>query len=255
MKNMNTNKSFDMSKLINLKLVDFEKVKFDYIQKIAKKFNKITEENKKELLSDSEKYNFTKVLEEIIKNIVDSKFDFKDVNAMIIVLSNFNQIYENFSQKYGDYLKKHLTEFNEMLSKTQAKNDEDEEKRSFRKKTLLRLYIESFCYGLVNEFKTIHEIFLQLIQKKENLIQNFPILVNLLKIFAETIFGIKPKLINNLIEVRNSIKQTKEIENYELNYLLLKEQRDKYYNSFKDYYYKVVCNVLEEEHKVRNFIT
>ena len=38
MKNMNTNKSFDMSKLINLKLVDFEKVKFDYIQKIAKKF-------------------------------------------------------------------------------------------------------------------------------------------------------------------------------------------------------------------------
>ena len=100
MKNMNTNKSFDMSKLINLKLVDFEKVKFDYIQKIAKKFNKITEENKKELLSDSEKYNFTKVLEEIIKNIVDSKFDFKDVNAMIIVLSNFNQIYENFSQKY-----------------------------------------------------------------------------------------------------------------------------------------------------------
>ena len=186
--------------------MDFEKVKFDYIQKIAKKFNKITEENKKELLEDSEKYNFTKVLEEIIKNIVDSKFDFKDVNAMIIVLSNFNQIYENFSQKYSEYLKKHINEFNEMVSKVQSKNEEEEEKRSFRKKTLLRLYIESYCYGLlVNEFKTIHEIFLQLLQKKENLIQNFPILVNLLKIFAETIFGIKPKSVLKLIEVFNLI--------------------------------------------------
>jgi hypothetical protein len=182
--------------------VEFEKVKFDYIQKIAKKFNKITEENKKELLEDSEKYNFTKVLEEIIKNIVDSKFDFKDVNAMIIVLSNFNQIYDNFSQKYADYLKKHLNEFNEMMAKTQARNEEDEEKRSFRKKTLLRLYIESYCYGLVNDFKTIHEIFLSLIQKKENLLHNFPILVNLLKIFAENIFGIKPKYIVKAIEVR-----------------------------------------------------
>lgn len=182
--------------------MDFERVKFDYIQKIAKKFNKITEENKKELLEDSEKYNFTKVLEEIIKNIVDYKFDFKDVNAMIIVLSNLNQIYDEFSKKYADYLKKHLLEFTEMIAKTQPKNEEDEEKRSFRKKTLLRLYIESYCYGLVNDFKIIHELFLGLIQKKENLIQNFPILVNLLKIFAETIFGIKPKFVSKAIEVR-----------------------------------------------------
>ena len=181
--------------------MDFERVKFDYIQKIAKKFNKITEENKKELLEDSEKYNFTKVLEEIIKNIVDSKFDFKDVNAMILVLSSLNQIYENFSQKYADYLKKHINEFNEMTNKTPSKNEDEEEKRSFRRKTLLRLYIESYCYGLVTEFKSIHEIFLQLLQKKENIMQNFPILVNLLKIFAENIFAIKPKSVIKFIEV------------------------------------------------------
>jgi hypothetical protein len=87
------------------------------------------------------------------------------------------------------------------LAKTQPKNEEDEEKRNFRKKNLLRLLIESYTYGLVNDFKIIHEIFLNLLQKKELTLQNFPILVNLLKIFAETIFGIKSKEVIKAIEV------------------------------------------------------
>ena len=79
--------------------MDFEKTKFEIIQKSAKKFTKITEENKKELLDEIEKINFQKVLDEIIKSIVDAKFEFKDVNPMIIVLSELNQIYENFGKK------------------------------------------------------------------------------------------------------------------------------------------------------------
>ena len=74
--------------------MDFERTKFEFIQKSSKKFSKITEENKKELLEDVEKYNFSKIIDEIIKSIIESKFDFRDVNAIILVLSELNQIYE-----------------------------------------------------------------------------------------------------------------------------------------------------------------
>jgi len=222
--------------------VDFEKVKFETIQKITKKFLKITEENKNELILDIEKYNMIKVIDEVIKNIIESKFEFKDVNAIILVLSRFNQIYENFSQKYYDSLKKQMIELQE-LSKTPAKNEDEEEKRILRKKTFYRLFIESYIYGLFNDFKPIHECFLGLINKKENFTQSFSILVNLMKVFAEVIFGIKPKAIKKLIS-------SNLIQSYEINVLLNKEQCEKYEKGFNDYYQKVVLVSLEEEHKV-----
>ena len=222
--------------------MNFEKVKFETIQKITKKFLKITEENKNELLSEIEKYNVEKVLEEVIKNIIESKFEFKDVNAIIIVLSRFNQVYDNFSSKYYEYLKKQMADL-KAADLTPAKNEEDEEKRSLRKKTFYRLFIESYIYGLFNDFKVIHECFVNLISKKDNITQNFSILVNLMKVFAEVIFGIKPKLIKKLIS-------SKMIENYEINIMLTKEQCEKYEKGFNDYYQKVVLTFLEEEHKV-----
>jgi len=222
--------------------VNFEKVKFETIQKISKKFSKITEENKMELLSEIEKYNVEKVIDEIIKNIIDSKFEFKDVNAIILILSRFNQIYDNFSQKYYENLKKQMIDL-QSDAKTPAKNEEEEEKRILRKKTMLRLFIESYIYGLFNDFKVIHECFVNLISKKENFSQNFSILVNLMRVFAEVIFGIKSKTIKKLIA-------NESIPNYEINVLLTKEQCDKYEKGFNDYYSKVVLTSLEEEHKV-----
>ena len=222
--------------------MNFEKVKFETIQKISKKFSKITEENKMELLSEIEKYNVEKVIDEIIKNIIDSKFEFKDVNAIILILSRFNQIYDNFSQKYYENLKKQMIDL-QSDAKTPAKNEEEEEKRILRKKTMLRLFIESYIYGLFNDFKVIHECFVNLISKKENFSQNFSILVNLMRVFAEVIFGIKSKTIKKLIA-------NESIPNYEINVLLTKEQCDKYEKGFNDYYSKVVLTSLEEEHKV-----
>lgn len=195
-----------------------------------------------ELLSEIEKYNVEKVIDEIIKNIIDSKFEFKDVNAIILILSRFNQIYDNFSQKYYENLKKQMIDL-QSDAKTPAKNEEEEEKRILRKKTMLRLFIESYIYGLFNDFKVIHECFVNLISKKENFSQNFSILVNLMRVFAEVIFGIKSKTIKKLIA-------NESIPNYEINVLLTKEQCDKYEKGFNDYYSKVVLTSLEEEHKV-----
>lgn len=226
--------------------MDFERTKFEIIQKSIKKFSKITEENKKEILEDIEKYNFSKVLEEIVKSIIDSKFDFKDVNAIIIIVSELNQIYEKFDSKFIDYLKKHITEFTESLKTTSAKNEEDEERRNQRRKTLYRIYIESFLYGLMKDFNLIRDLFVSLINPKnpkEQFYQDFPVLVHLLKVFAEPIFGIKSRPIKKAIE-------SKEIENYDLDVTLPKQQAEKYYIGFRDYYFKIVLNYLEEEHKV-----
>jgi hypothetical protein len=226
--------------------VDFEKTKFEIIQKSSKKFMKITEENKKELLEEIEKYNFNKILEEIIKNIVDSKFEFKDVNAMIIILSELNQIYDNFGQKYIEYLKKAINEFNEMINKTPAKNEEEEERRAHRKKGLYRLFIESYLYGLVNDFISVKDLLIQLVSPKKNnakdtFFNDFSILTSLLKIFGEPLFGFKSKSVKILIE-------SGDIPNYELNTSI--QNAEKYYQGFKDYYYKRVLVNLEEENKV-----
>lgn len=225
--------------------MDFEKTKWEIIQKSSKKFAKITEENKKDILEDAEKYNFQKILEEIIKSIIESKFDFKDVNAMILVLSELNQIYDKFDLKYIEALKKHMAEFNEMMQKTPPRNEEDEDRRTQRRKALLRLFMESYLYGLFNDFGLIKDLFAGLISPKktrEQFYQDFPILVNLLKVFGEPLFGIKSKTIKTAVEKG-------EIEDYELNLLVPKGQTEAYYSGFYKYYTKVVLVYLEEEHK------
>jgi regulator of nonsense transcripts 2 len=235
--NMNKFKKYDM--------MDFEKTKWEIIQKSSKKFSKITEENKNELLEDIEKYNFQKILEEIIKNIIDSKFDFKDVNAIILVLSELNQIYDKFDVKYVEYLKKHLADFNDTL-KIPARNEEEEERKNQRRKVLLRLFIESYLYGFINDFNQVKDVFVSLISPKnpkEQFFQDFPILVNLMRVFGEPLFGIKSKSIKSAIDKG-------EMENYELNIIVPKEQIEKYYTGFRNYYYKLVLTYLEEEHKI-----
>jgi flagellar hook-basal body complex protein FliE len=226
-------------------LVDFERTKFEVIQKLVKKFSKITDETKQELISDIEKFDFSKVLEEIIKSAIDSKFDHKDVNAIILVFSEINQIYDKFNVSFSEYLKKAINDINEIINKTPAKNPEEEEKRLLRKKALYRLLIESYLYGLTNDLKAVLELFSQIMKKeqREQFFNDFPILVSLLKVFAEGLFGIKPKSVLKLIE--NNI-----IENYELAIVIKKDQLDKFYEGFKNLYYKRILVFIEEEHAI-----
>ncbi len=225
--------------------MDFEKTKFEIIQKSVKKFSKISEDNLKEILTDVENMNFSKVLEEVIKAIIEAKFEFKDVNAMILVISELNQIYEGFGQKYMEALKKAINDYNDLLVKTQAKNEDDDEKRQLRKKALYRLYIESYIYGIFNDFNTIKELFQGMLKKeqKELFYNEFPILVNLLKVFAESLFSFKPKAVRKLIEKGD-------IEPYELKITLKKDMADKYLEGFSGFYSKRVLVFLDEEHKI-----
>ncbi len=224
--------------------MDFEKTKFEIIQKSVKKFSKITDENLKEILTDVENMNFSKVLEEIIKAIIDAKFEFKDVNAMILVISELNQIYEGLGQKFMESLKKVISDYNDSLAKSNAKNEEDEEKRQTRRKALYRLFIEAYIYGIFNDFNMIKDLLTNMLKKenKEQFYNEFPILVNLMKVFAESLFNFKPKSVKKLIEKG-------EIEPYELKIALKKELADKYLDGFSGFYSKRVLVFLDEEHK------
>lgn len=222
--------------------MSFESVKYDTIQRIAKKFSKINEENKNELLEDIQKYNFSKILDEIIKYILESKYEFKEINAIVLILSELNQIYENFHKKLFEGIKKTIKDFLDTIAKTPAKNEEDEEKRVTRKKALFRLAIESFLYGLFTDFNYIKDILIQLISLKSNLFQDFPILISLMKIFAEQIFSIKSTSVKKLIE-------DGDIQDYELNSHLSHAQSEKYIDGFSLFYKKRVLPVLAEEHK------
>jgi hypothetical protein len=230
-----------------LTLVDFERTKFEVIQKLVKKFSKITEDTKQELIDDVQKFDFAKVLEEIIRTTVDTKFDYKDVNAIILVFSELTQIYDKFGTQYGEYLKKAINDFNDTTAKTAAKNQEDEERRTHRRKALYRLLIESYLYGLTNpnELKFILELFTQIMKKeqRDQFFNEFPILVSLLKNFAELLFGIKSKTVRLLID-------NNEIEDYELAIAVKKDQVDKFYEGFKNLYFKRILVFLEEEHKI-----
>ena len=225
--------------------MSFESVKYDSIQKIAKKFTKINEENLKEALDDIEKYNFSKVLDEIIKYILESKFDFKDINSIVIVLSQLNQIYENFQKKFFDQLKKLIKDYMDFIAKTPEKNEDDEDKRITRKKALFRLAIESFLYGLYTDFNYIRDILIQLISLKSNLFLDFPILIGLMRLFAEPIFSVKSTTVKNLIKENL-------IEDYELNSYLNQSLAEKYIDGFSSFYNKRVLLILAEEHK--NFL-
>jgi len=228
--------------ILILILVSFESVKYDAIQRVAKKFTKITEENKKEFLEDVEKYNFSKVLDEIIKYILDTKFEFKDVNAIILVVSELNQIYEGFNKKFFEAMKKTIKDYLDTIAKAPPKNEEDEEKRISRKKALFRLAIEAFLYGLFTDFNYIKDIFFQLISLKSNLFQDFPILISLMRLFGEQIFSVKPTSIKKLIK-------DEDIADYELNSHLNYSQAERYIEGFSSFYKKRVLIILNEEHK------
>jgi len=222
--------------------VSFESVKYDVIQRVAKKFTKITEENKKEFLEDVQKYNFSKVIDEILKYVLESKFEFKDVNAIVFVVSDLNQIYENFHKKFFEALKKTIKDFIDSIAKAPPKNEEDEEKRVSRKKALFRLAIESFLYGLLTDFNYIKDILIQLISLKSNLFQDFPILISLMRVFAEQIFSVKSCSVKNLIKEGD-------IPDYELSSHLNSHQAEKYIEGFVSFYKKRVLIVLNEEHR------
>ena len=227
--------------------MDFERTKFEIIQKSSKKFSKITDDTKEDIINDINHINFSKVIEEIIKNIVESKFELKDVHAMIIVVSRLHQVYEKFNVKFIDCVKKNLNDAITELSKP-SKNDDEEEKKIIRRKGLTRLYIESYLYGIIDDFACVKEIFRRILSVKntrEQFFQEFPILVYIMKVAALPLFGIKTKKMHTLIS-------SGDIDDFEIKTINSKEFNEKYYNAFKDFYMKKILVYLEEEHKILN---
>ena len=238
-KNMEEFKRYDM--------MDFERTKFEIIQKSSKKFQKITEDTKEDLLKDINSYNFSKIIEEIVKNILESKFDLKDIPAMIIVISEMNQIYDKFIGLFLDGLKKSLSESYVEMSKP-SKNDEEEEKKLTRRKGLTRMLIDCYLYGLMNDFAPIKEIFAKILSSKntkEQFFQEFPVLVYIMKVFALTLFGFKSKKVQKLID-------DNDIPDFQIETLTPKNINEKYYAGFKGFYTKKILVYLEEEHKNLN---
>ena len=90
--------------------MSFGKAKFEIIQKSTKKFQRITCETKDAILKDIESFNFSRMTDELVKNILEGKFETKDINSMMIVISELHQIYEQFTPKFLDSLKKLLDE-------------------------------------------------------------------------------------------------------------------------------------------------
>ena len=90
--------------------MDFERAKFEIIQKSTKKFQRITNETKDAILKDIETFNFSKMIDEVVKNIIEGKFEPKDIASMMVVISELHQIYAAFNPKYLEELKKVLKE-------------------------------------------------------------------------------------------------------------------------------------------------
>lgn len=225
--------------------MDFERAKFEIIQKSSKKFQKITEETKNEILNDIETYNFSKIIDEIIKNILESKFDPKDINSMILVISKLHQIYDKFSDNFIESLKKYLNDSIVEYSKP-SKNEDEEEKKLVRRKALTRLYIECYLYGIIQDFTQVKEIFGRIVSMKntkEQFFQEFPMLVYIMDVFALRLFGIKPKKVQKLID-------DGDLEDFTIETNNSKTFNDKYYKAFREFYTKKILVYLDEEHKI-----
>ena len=108
--------------------MSFERAKFEVIQKSAKKFQKITAETKDSILKNIQTFNFSRMIEELVKNILEGKFETKDINSMMIVISELHQIYDQFTPKFLEHLKKFVEEARIDTTKG-FKNDEEEEKK------------------------------------------------------------------------------------------------------------------------------
>ena len=88
--------------------MSFERAKFEVIQKSTKKFQRITNETKDAILKDIETFNFSRMIDELVKNILEGKFETKDISSMMIVISELHQIYDQFTPKFLENLKKLL---------------------------------------------------------------------------------------------------------------------------------------------------
>jgi hypothetical protein len=108
--------------------VGFEKAKFETIQKSAKKFLKINSDTKDDIISDIEKYNFKKILDEIVKSILEGKFELKDIHSIILVLSQLHRIYEGITEKILSSLSKIMENCYVELQNPSKTEDEEEKK-------------------------------------------------------------------------------------------------------------------------------
>ena len=179
----------------------FEKAKFEIIQKSAKKFLKINSETKDDIISDIEKYNFKKILDEIVKSILEGKFELKDIHSIILVLSQLHRIYEGFTEKFLSNLSKIMESCYVELSNP-SKNEDEEEKKLNKTKIYSSLFLECYLYGLNDNFELIKPFFHKFVNKKntkELFFQYFPILVFIMSEYVLPIFNIKNRKLINLI--------------------------------------------------------
>jgi hypothetical protein len=228
--------------------VDFERAKFEIIQKSTKKFQRITNETKDAILKDIETFDFSKMIDEVVKNIIEGKFEPKDITSMMIVISELHQIYGTFTQKYLDELKKVLKESYIETSKG-FKNDEEEEKKMNRRKVLTSLAIETYLYGIDNSFNSIKTIFSSIVSPKntkEQFFTEFPMLVFIMKTYGFLLFKIKSKKFQEYIEKNNLVKEF-EIETPHSDNL-----NKTFVEKLKEFYSKKILLYLEQEHKKLN---
>ena len=228
--------------------MDFERAKFEIIQKSTKKFQRITNETKDAILKDVQTFNFSKMIDEVVKNIIEGKFEIKDITSMMIVISELHQIYSAFTPKYLEELKKIL---NESINETSKgfKNDEEEEKKMNRRKVLTSLAIETYLYGIDSSFNLIKNILSSIVSPKntkEQFFMEFPMLVFIMKTYGLPLFKIKSKKFMDLIEKYNLTKDF-DIEtphNDNIN--------TKFVKNLKEFYSKKILLYLDQEHTILN---
>ena len=143
------------------------------------------------------------MIDELVKNILEGNFQTKDISSMMIIISELHLIYERFTPKFLETLKKLLDEARIETSKG-FKNDEEEEKKMNRRKALTSLAIETYLYGIDNSFNnSIKFIFSSLVSPKntkEQFFAEFPMLVFIMKTYGFFLFKIKSKQLKEYIE-------------------------------------------------------
>ena len=229
--------------------MSFERAKFEMIQKSTKKFQRITQETKNSILKDIQSFNFSRMIDELVKNILEGNFQTKDISSMMIIISELHQIYEQFTPKFLETLKKLLDEARIETSKG-FKNDEEEEKKMNRRKALTSLAIETYLYGIDNSFNnSIKFIFSSLVSPKntkEQFFAEFPMLVFIMKTYGFFLFKIKSKQLKEYIE-KNNLEKEFEIET---------PHNDNINNFFaqklNEFYTKKILVYLEQEHTILN---
>ena len=228
--------------------MDFERAKFEIIQKSTKKFQRITSETKDSILKDIETFNFSKMIDEVVKNIIEGKFEPKDISSMMVVISELHQIYSAFTPKYLEELKKVL---NESVADTSKgfKNDEEEEKKMNRRKILTSLAIETYLYGIDKSFDLIRNILSSIVSpknSKEQFFTEFPMLVFIMKTYGFFLFKIKSKKFKEYLEKNNLVEE----------FNIETPHSDKINNIFleklKEFYSKKILVYLEQEHSKLN---